>query len=599
MIAITSTRALMEELNKTINGNLANGQIIVDETKFSKTDVKRLLLGMSAGKEDEIQMTTREMGTEIALGFTNGRMVMKYKTTYDLHAVNDGEYLAVQEVTETPAVDDAPASDDAARGFTVVDDVENPFDQPAGKTGEPDNVEVVEPEHLYEEHEIGDDDEEPDGASESAEPEYTPAEAVASEEEPTSEAKETPDEEDAPEEETADKAPKAEEAPVEEPAPAEPDPEPEADAEEADAPEAPAEPADTAKEPAPAPETIEVDCGELNYAEAKQKLMKATDGKPFGTIVKVKVKSVPKSGNCIASWSWVLGGKDYNVKKTAIREEDGFIYGEYVIEKPTAVATREEKPKPLCEKSQEHKLPPIAKVPETNFTAEDVAAKLDQETQLFRVCGSADAKWVIEHLKELCKDDHDLAQYIMKANKNFEEAFKYVSRLAKNRECGTVINADHGYCIDLSKEDSVQYFIEYYMLDEDEVKRLKDEEEAAKKAKADAAKKEAAAAKKGGKGKNKKAQADAPKPAAPTFDEIDKAKETVPAEPEKAPEAVVEAVAEAEPAPAAETKPEPIKDEKPAEAPAPKEPIKLPERKTAKPALSSLGDQVSIFDLLA
>ena len=104
MIAIKTTPELINELNKTFNGNLTDGQLIVDETQFSKTDVKRLLVLASQGKSDEIQMITRELGTEVALGFTNGRMAMLHRTSYDLHA---DETAAVETSTEVPADDPA------------------------------------------------------------------------------------------------------------------------------------------------------------------------------------------------------------------------------------------------------------------------------------------------------------------------------------------------------------------------------------------------------------------------------------------------------------------------------------------------------------
>lgn len=556
MIAIKTTPELIAELNKTFNGNLTDGQLIVDETQFSKTDVKRLLVLASQGKSDEIQMITRELGTEVALGFTNGRMAMLHRTSYDLHA---DETAAVETSTEVPAEEPAPApavepAGDPNPGFTVVD-VETPFDE----GGNP--VEVEEPKNPYEEYELPITDEDEDSADDDAAETEVPEETAAPAE------ADAPAEEEAPQADTVD-APEAEEASEEEPA---------SDEEPAPAEEPPAE-----AENAPA-ETLDVDLGDRNYSDAKKAFQDALKGKPIGTTVRMRVKKGEKSGNSTSAWNWVFISGEYDLKKIDVREDSEYVYGKYVLEKPKVHEPVKEEPKPPCEPHKAHKVPPMRPVPETNFTAEEAIAKLEEDSKLFRECGSEDAKWVIEQLKKRCETDRDFVQYVMLPQKTFKDAFEYVFNVAKAKECGTIINEPHGYGVDLSKEASMEFFVEYYMYDEDEVKRLKDEEAAKKKAAAETAQKEQKkAGKKGKKAKAEQAKPDEAKAEVPAFEAIEQAKAA--AEAEKAPEPEVKP---AEPAPVEEVKAE-------AAAPAP-EPVKAPEK---KPTPTVTESQVSIFDLL-
>ena len=547
MVAIkTKNPEFLEELNKTLNGVLSNEQIVVDETKVSKTEVKRLLIAASQGKTEEIQMIARELGVETALGFTNGRMAMLYRKPYDLHA---DEPAPVDTATEAPAEEPAPApavepAEDPNQGYTVVN-VDTPFDN----DGNP--VEVVEPKHPYEEY-------------------YLPI----TEDEETAE--EEPVESETPEE-TAVEVPTAEETPVEEPASAEEPAQPETTPEEtaAEAENAPAE--------APAPETVDVDLGDKNYIDAKKALQGAIDGKPYGTVIRTRVKKGEKSGNSVSSWNWVFLSADYNLQKIEVREDSEYVYGKYSKEKNKVYTAPKEEPKPACEPHKAHKVPPMRPVPETAFTTEEAIAKLEKETKLFRDCGSDDAKWVIDQLKALCQTDRDFVQYAMLPQKTFEGAFQYVYNVAKAKECGTIINEPTGYGVDLSKEASMEFFVEYYKYDEDEVKRLREEEIAKKKAEAEAAKKESAKAARKGKKTTKAAEKPAEaKSEVPAFEAIEQAKADT--EAEKAPEPEANP---AEPAPV-----EKVTAEAPAPAP---EPAKAPEKKATP---SADGTQVSIFDLL-
>lgn len=417
MIAIESNKEALIELNKTINGNLCENQIIVDETTFSKTDVKRLLLEVSGKTANDYLMKTWEYGTEVVLGFSNGRMEKKAKGTYNTSFDENTDYMVVTE--------------------------SNPFDgHEAAETSAIETAEEV------------------------------PAEIS----EPTTADTETENDS---EEEIV---PEAEEVSIPEAVTETPDAETEEPAEEK-IPEQECQKAEAVEE-TPPPEIIELNLGDIEHKEAMKELNKAVDGKPYGTIVKIQIVNDTKKGNFLSSWSWIACEGKFRFCKRDVKMENNVIHGEYELCEP--YAPKEEKPKPFTEEALAHPIPPMRVVPETNFTAEEAAAKLDGELGEFMKVDS-DLSWVINQLKERCKEDCDFAQFVMLEQKTVKGAFDYVYHVAKKKECGMTVNFNsHDYGVSLSKEDSIPFFEEYYRYDEEEVARLKKEKEEKEKAEREA-----------------------------------------------------------------------------------------------------------------
>lgn len=139
---------------------------------------------------------------------------------------------------------------------------------------------------------------------------------------------------------------------------------------------------------------------------------------------------------------------------------------------------------------KERKAPPLLPVPDTDFTAEDAIKKLEEDKR-FLTENASDCLYVLTQLSEKCKADRDFCQYVMREGKTFIGSYKYLAELARNDYVGMIVSGICGKMVDLSREASIPYFVEYFMLNDDEIARLKKEEDEKKKAE-----KAAAAAKK-------------------------------------------------------------------------------------------------------
>ena len=125
--------------------------------------------------------------------------------------------------------------------------------------------------------------------------------------------------------------------------------------------------------------------------------------------------------------------------------------------------------------------PPLLPVPDTDFTAEDAIKKLESDKH-FLCENASDCLYVLDQLSERCKTDRDFCQYVMRDGKTFIGSYKYLATLAKNDFVGMIVEGLGGKMVDLSREAAIPYFVEYFMLNDDEIARLKKEEEEKKKA---------------------------------------------------------------------------------------------------------------------
>lgn len=161
----------------------------------------------------------------------------------------------------------------------------------------------------------------------------------------------------------------------------------------------------------------------------------------------------------------------------------------------------------------ERELPPILPVPSTNYSYEEAIKKLSAD-KMRLTSNAADSLWTVDALCERCKEDHDFVQYVMREGKTFIAAYNYLAGLALEKQVGAYVEnlKETSLMVELSKENALPYFIEYFMLDDDEITRRENEKRAKEKAEreAKAAKANQAKAKKG---KAKKTPASAPAPA--------------------------------------------------------------------------------------
>lgn len=183
-------------------------------------------------------------------------------------------------------------------------------------------------------------------------------------------------------------------------------------------------------------------------------------------------------------------------------------FNEESTEKGSAPAVNEANKNPkkitFTDAPAKRKLPPILPVPPTNYSFEDANRKLaEDKTRL--TDNAADSLWTIEALSERCKEDHDFVQYVMREGKTFIGAYNYVADLAYKKLVGTRVENIKScpMMVDLSKENALPYFVEYFMLDDDEIARRKKKK--ADKEKAELEAKNAAKKAEKQKGKKKKA----------------------------------------------------------------------------------------------
>lgn len=125
---------------------------------------------------------------------------------------------------------------------------------------------------------------------------------------------------------------------------------------------------------------------------------------------------------------------------------------------------------------------------EGKATYEECVAKLDEDAKTFI---DSNCAYVINGLKELCKVDQDFRNNVMRKDKTFGGFIDYMCKAARN---GYVIT--YGYCSWLDEDLSLGLAIDYYNHNEEEEKRIAEEE---RKAKAEAIK-----SVKGGKANGKK-----------------------------------------------------------------------------------------------
>lgn len=206
---------------------------------------------------------------------------------------------------------------------------------------------------------------------------------------------------------------------------------------------------------------------------------------------------------------------------------------------------------------QPREVPPLILVPETKFSPEEAISKL-KSAEAKLVENAKDSKWVLTELINKCKEDQDFVQYVMRPGKSFLGAYEYIKELAYNSFIGASVKfGSSAKMTDLSREDSIQYFVEYFMLDDDKIERERKQKAEKEKAEREAKAKESAAKK-----TRKKAAKSTGMLATPVT---------------KAP--VPEVKAEAKPAPEISKAPEPVKKDKK------KEPMKT-------------GEQLDLFSLL-
>lgn len=192
--------------------------------------------------------------------------------------------------------------------------------------------------------------------------------------------------------------------------------------------------------------------------------------------------------------------------ETALVEQAG---GPSSTPDPTETVAKKasaKKDTPLWEKPGEREEnAPIAEVPSTDYTADDAVAKFDKELQAINaLCPNAmqsDSLWVIEQLKEKCRNDNAFVQYVMQENKSFKNAYTYVLALAGKKVMGTIFNGQAAdpdfkilvgmpgasYGVDISRENSLPYFIEYYLFDEEKARNEKKKKDEERKKKQEAA----------------------------------------------------------------------------------------------------------------
>ena len=162
-------------------------------------------------------------------------------------------------------------------------------------------------------------------------------------------------------------------------------------------------------------------------------------------------------------------------------------------EKGSAPAVKEADKNPkkitFTDAPAERKLPPILPVPPTNYSFEDAIRKLaEDKTKL--TDNAADSLWTIEALSKRCKEDHDFVQYVMREGKTFIGAYEYLAGLAYKKLVGTRVEniKSCSMMVDLSKENALPYFVEYFMLDDNEIARRKKEKADKEKAEREAKK---------------------------------------------------------------------------------------------------------------
>lgn len=93
-------------------------------------------------------------------------------------------------------------------------------------------------------------------------------------------------------------------------------------------------------------------------------------------------------------------------------------------------------------------------VTEGNATYEECEAKIKKEMEVFV---DGDSQYVLEGILELCKVDSDFRNNVMREDKNYTGAMKYMSEMARK---GFAYKIGQGYCMD--KDTGLMFCIDYY-----------------------------------------------------------------------------------------------------------------------------------------
>lgn len=169
---------------------------------------------------------------------------------------------------------------------------------------------------------------------------------------------------------------------------------------------------------------------------------------------------------------------------------------------------------PVPAKRKPRIIPPLKKtVPDTAYSIEDMQKKFAPDIQKLGGEANTDVIWVRDQMSQMAEEDMSIVQYAMSDEKSLFKAIAYIASLCRNSAEYIVdgviaMPCGHGNGYQFPKEKALPYILEYFMVDEAEEQRLKDE--AAAKVKAENEARAKAAKDKAKKNSGKKAVAATP-----------------------------------------------------------------------------------------